>query len=73
MIRYPEDINAEILSLSHEFAKNVDDSINALSSHEQLQAIHNYVYTHCSARTREFLDDVEKIKEKAKKHNIMAG
>ena len=73
MIRYPNEVKAEMVALSKEFCEQADDSINALDDRAIAEAMQNYVYTHCSARTRSFLDDVDAIMAYASKHNIMAG
>lgn len=70
MIRYPNDVKAEMDAAAAQFCQS---EIAARLPQDQdiwSAALNNYVYDHCSERTRAFLDDVQVIQAYADKHGL---
>ena len=71
MIRYPDDVKAEIAEAIELFRKTAYDTENAMADPDVIdRAIDEFIYEHCSERTKAFLDDTKVIKTYADKHGL---
>ena len=71
MIKYPQDVKAEMMAAAREFCENATGEMIAADNSVRQAAMSDYVYKHCSDRTKAFLDELRAISEYADKHGIM--
>ena len=71
MIRYPDDIAAEMDVAAYRFFDNLDPAMENMEQEEFSKMLNDYVYEHCSERTKRFLDKVKAAYACAEKRGIM--